>query len=360
MAGATKAGKPRHKATENVMLSPTALLWTQIIAAFGWLLVSGLAYGLWKTVRDKSAGRYWSVVQGKITISKAGVSPTHPSRHDAADTGAIIRYHYRVGDKDHEGDGARIGGKSRTMGLLAKALLKQYPEGREVEVYYDPADPARSSLEQRGKASLPTTIVFLVVFAAISAILTAHAIVGKMIMMSNGLPMFTLILPSVALLVAACSFAAYFVARRERKASASWPTTQGKIVVSKVVRDEETVEEEDSNGRTETRTEIMYRPEIRFAYRVGDSDYSAETWKPGGTVSYGTPKRAVAAVARYTAGQNVAVHYDPARPDVAVLEPNNREGAAMPLVFGVVFGLAGVLFMWLMTHGHWVNAATGT
>jgi hypothetical protein len=44
---------------------------------------------------------------------------------------------------------------------------------------------------------------------------------------------------------------------------------------------------------------------------------------------------------------------------VAVLEPANRDGAAAPLVFGLVFGLAGTLFMWLMTHGHWVNAATG-
>jgi len=28
------------------------------------------------------------VVQGRITISKAGVSPTHPPRNDTVDTGA--------------------------------------------------------------------------------------------------------------------------------------------------------------------------------------------------------------------------------------------------------------------------------
>ena len=84
------------------------------------------------------------------------------------------------------------------------------------------------------------------------------------------------------------------------------------------------------------------------------------TWKPGATVGYGTPKRAEAAVARYTPGQSVMVHYDPAHPDTAVIEPGNTEGAGVILVVGVAFGLAGTLFLWLFTHGQWVNAATGT
>jgi hypothetical protein len=38
----------------------------------------------------------------------------------------------------------------------------------------------------------------------------------------------------------------------------------------------------------------------------------------------------------------------------------NREGAGVVLAVGVAFGLVGTLFMWLMTHGQWVNAATGS
>jgi hypothetical protein len=355
-----KSGIPVQETTEKAMLSPTALLWTAIIAGLGWCIVMCQVYGLWNMIRDKSAARYWSVTRGKITISKAGVTPTHPSARDAADTGAVIRYRYRVGAKDYEGDSIQIGGKSRTMGLLAKAMLKKFPEGRNVDVYYDPAEPTRSALEPKGKGNLPALIVFMVVFAAISGILTAHAIAGKMLMMANGLPYFALGLPIAALLVAAGAFAAYVVERRKRKAAASWPATEGKIVLSKVVEEEETVDREDSGGRTEHRTEIMYRPEIRFAYRVDGSDYSSETWKPGATVSYGTPKHAEAIVARYTAGQSVAVYYDPKQPDMAVLEPKNREGAAAGLVVAVAFGVVGSLFMWLMTHGHWVNAATGS
>lgn len=342
------------------MLSPTALLWTQIIAAVGWLIVACQLYGLWKIIRDKSATRVWSVTQGKITVSKAGASPTHPTHGDVADIGVVIRYHYRVGEKDYEGNGARIGGKSRTMGLLAKALLKQYPEGRDIDVYYDPTNPADSSLEEKGRNSVTTLVVFFVVFASITGILTAHAIAGKMIMMSNGLPFFTLILPTAALLVGAGAIAAYVVERRKRRAAASWPSTEGKIVVSKVVEEQEHEDHEDSDGRTEERIDTFYRPEIRFAYRVGAADYSSETWKPGAIVSHGTPGPAEKVVARYTAGQKVAVYYDPKRPDMGVLEPNNREGAGVVLVVGIAFGLVGTLFMWLMTHGQWVNAATGS
>jgi hypothetical protein len=131
-------------------------------------------------------------------------------------------------------------------------------------------------------------------------------------------------------------------------------------VSSKVVREEERVQREDDQGRLESTVDVTYRPEIRFSYRIGGHDYSAETWKPGVAVSSGSPKYAETIVARYPSGRSVAVHYDPAHPDTAVLELSNREGAGLMLVFGFAFGLAGVLFMWLFTHGHWVNAATGT
>jgi Protein of unknown function (DUF3592) len=336
-------------------MSSTALIWTIVAAAFCWFIAVNQIYALWKSARDGSSKRRWSVTQGKITISRLGVSPTHPSGLDPVDAGATMRYHYRVGAKDYEGDGFQIGGKSRAVGLIAKALIKKYPEGRNVDVYYDPANPARSALEQKGSTTAPTTIVFLVVFTAIAGILTAHAIAGKMIMMSNGLPMAALGLPSAALLIAVGAFAVYFVQRRDFKASASWPAIPGQIVSSKII--EETERDRDDDGRE--RESTTYRPDIRFAYRAGDNDYTTDTWKLGAIMGSGSPKYAEGVIGRYAAGQSVTVYYDPARPDVAVLEPANRDGAWMPLIFATAFGLAGVLFMWLFTHGHWVNAATG-
>lgn len=338
------------------MLSSTALIWTIVIAAVCWLIAIGQLRALYRSVGDSSAQRRWSVAQGKITASRLGVAPTRPSGLDPAEAGAVMRYHYRVGGKDYEGDGFQIGGKMRAGGLIAKALIKKYPEGRDVDVYYDPADPARSALDKKDSVTRPTIVVFVILFAAIAGILTAHAIAGKMIMMPNGLPMFVLGLPSAALLVAAGAFVAYFIQRRDFKASASWPAIPGKIVSSDIIEDIE--RSRDDDGReTETTT---YRPDIRFAYHVGDAYYTADTWKVGGIVGSGSPKYAQGVVARYPAGRGVKVYYNPASPDVAVLDPANRDGAALPLIFGLAFGLAGVLFMWLFTHGHWVNAATHT
>lgn len=200
------------------MLSSTALIWTIVAAAVCWFIAINQIYALWKSFGDSSSQRRWSVAQGKITISRLGVSPTHPSGLDPVEAGATMRYHYRVGGKDYEGDGFHIGGKSRAVGLIAKALIKKYPEGRDVDVYYDPANPARTALEQKGSDTKPTTIVFLVVFTAIAGILTAHAIAGKMIMMSNGLPMAALGLPTAALLIAVGAVVIYFIQRRDFKA----------------------------------------------------------------------------------------------------------------------------------------------
>jgi hypothetical protein len=336
------------------MLSPTALLWTQIAAA----ICSGLALlllrAIWKNLRDTS--RSWSKTRGKVTISQAGGTPTHPAQGNVAESGVVIRYRYQVGGRDHEGDGAQIGGKSRAMGLMAKALLKNFPEGKEVDVYYDPAEPARSSLQPHDRSGLVPSLVFFVVFGSIGGILTAHAILGKMIMMANGLPLFALALPIAALMTGLVAFGTYFVGRRAAKASAAWPTTPGKIVSARVAEQRERVSDDD--GRDDI--EITYRPDIRFSYRVGTAEYTNDSWKGGMAVSSGSPKYAESVVARYAAGQSVPVHYNPARPEVAVLEPSNQSGAGVLLACGFAFSLAGLLFMWVMTHGQWVNAATGS
>jgi len=331
------------------MLSPNALLWTEIAAAILLLLSVLSLRSLIRTLRDKSNAA-WSMTPGKVTVSQAN------GQGDVVETGVTLRYQYRVAEKDYEGDGGQIGGKSRAMGLLAKALLKNFPEGKVIDVYYDPTDPARSSLEPKQKSNFIPGLVFFVIFGAIGGILAAHALAGKMLMMTNGLPVFALGLPIVALIVGAVAFGLYFAGRRESKASAAWPTTEGKIVSARVVEERTLNDDEDGDQDYD----ITYRPEIRFSYRVGAADYTSDSWKPGMTAGSGSPKFAETVVARYAAGASVAVHYNPARPNVAVLEPSNQSGSGVLLVCGFAFSLVGVLFMWVFTHGQWVNAASGS
>jgi hypothetical protein len=333
------------------MLSTTALIWTIIAAAVCWFFAVNQIYALWKTWRGHPGSRTWSVTHGHIAISRVGVSPTHPSGRDPAHAGALIRYRYRVDEKDYEGDSIRIGGKSRSMGMLATALIKKFPDGRPVEVYYDPKDPSKSSLDMKGKGP-HGSIIILIVFGAIAGVLTAHAIAGKMIMMENGLPMFALGGPIAMILICFGCAALYISELRKAKQSAAWPTTEGKILDSKVVEHEETRTDDDGDESTST----VYRPDIRYGYCVDGGNYTADTWKGRLRVSSGSPKYAERVVARYPVGRTVTVHYDPTDPGMGVLEPGNRDGATVPLIVGIIFGLVGTLFLWAMTQAEWVQA----
>lgn len=337
------------------MLSSSGLFWTQIAAAVAWFFVVNLVYGLWKLRQQTAASRGWATVKGKIVASDTKVPATHDD-DDQADVSVAVRYHYRVGATDYENDRVKFGGRKRLTRMAAAELTAKYPLGRSVTVHFDPAHPAKSALELKATDGFVGLAVFLIVFGAIAGVLTAHAIAGKMLMMSNGLPYFALGLPIASLLVAAGSVFMYFKLRREREASAKWPTTQGAIVLAQVVSEES--REEDSDG--DTRYVTRYRPEVSFAYRVEGQDYSTNTWKTGMTALYSDTAEAERVTAKYPKGRAVTVHYNPDEPNIAVLEPQNRDGAAVPLVFGAAFGIVGGLMMWLMVYGEWVNAATGS
>ena len=63
---------------------------------------------------------------------------------------------------------------------------------------------------------------------------------------------------------------------------------------------------------------------------------------------YANEENAAAAIAQYPVGAPVTVHYDPLDPERAVLDPTARTGRAAPLLFGMVFGGIGALFLWCM------------
>ena len=185
---------PRYS-TEYAMLSPTALLWTLDHRR------RGLADRRRPDLRDVDdaalqvlAPCLVGLVQGRITQRLSKRRATRPrirsARRRRSIRGIVIRYRYRVGDKDYEGDGVRASAVSRApCGLLAKALLQAIPEGRDVEVFYDPANQATScAASRRARTRCSQTIVFFVVSHRSPASSRAHAIAEHDLnMMSNGL-----------------------------------------------------------------------------------------------------------------------------------------------------------------------------
>ena len=96
-------------------------------------------------------------------------------------------------------------------------------------------------------------------------------------------------------------------AEAQRKASAHWRSTEGKILKSRV---------EVSGGK---HTTVM--PRIVYEYTVEGRRHESEQVRAGEKFlrAY-TSKEAYAAVDRYPEGASVTVYYDPAEPGAAALE----------------------------------------
>lgn len=96
-----------------------------------------------------------------------------------------------------------------------------------------------------------------------------------------------------------------FFMRRKMAAVSAWPTTMGTVIASRI--DERYSSE---SGRVDY-------PSVQYSYQVGGQSYQGTKIAPGMEVG-GTGAGKV--VARYPAGAQVMVFYNPQNPSEAVLE----------------------------------------
>lgn len=122
------------------------------------------------------------------------------------------------------------------------------------------------------------------------------------------------------------------------RASASWPTAAGEIVVSRVV------ESYDDDGST-------YGPDVRYRYRAAGGSHEGDVIHFGlGGIETSNRRSAERVVDRYPQGSTVTIAYDPAKPDRAVLEPGVSKRSFVLVVFGYMFfsmGFGFTLLMWM-------------
>ena len=85
--------------------------------------------------------------------------------------------------------------------------------------------------------------------------------------------------------------------------------------------------DDDTTGfkQRQQRFTLRYRVDLRFAYKVGERDYIGTTWAWGWIPFYGRHELAEKVTGQYSKGQKVTVYYDPAQPNIAVLEPASRQ-----------------------------------
>ena len=124
---------PSKKASENAAILIVALL------VFG--LVFG-GFGLYRySVGKKSVS--WPSVEGKISYARV-----ESTRSDGKQKyRPAVKYNYVVNSKPYTGNRVTASDDLKNNRGSAMDVLKNYPVGSVVPVYYDPADPVTSLLE---------------------------------------------------------------------------------------------------------------------------------------------------------------------------------------------------------------------
>ncbi len=129
---------------------------------------------------------------------------------------------------------------------------------------------------------------------------------------------------------------AFFVGRpilNKAKASVDWPTVQGTVDSSEVVRSR------DSDGDT------MYSAEVVYSYTVDGRKFTCDTVWFGGDFRSSSSSSHHKTVHRYPAGRQVNVHYKPDDPTVAVLEPGTKWSSYFAWGLGWLFCTIGLLVL---------------
>jgi len=126
------------------------------------------------------------------------------------------------------------------------------------------------------------------------------------------------------------------------KKSANWPYVEGRVISSEMEIDRDS----DSEG-----TSVTYSAEVMFEYEVAGVVYSANRVSFG---QYGSssPGHARKILNKYPADEAVKVYYDPANPEVSVLEPGVTFSTYLLLIGGLVFIFFGALFLFIVNK-HW-------
>ena len=124
----------------------------------------------------------------------------------------------------------------------------------------------------------------------------------------------------------------YFKLRQQSTASQTWPGTAGQVVEVKVDRSRHTDSDDD--------TYYTYAPNVTYTYQVGGQSFTGMSLTFGIRESHRNQAKAQAVAARYSPGQQVAVFYNPAKPEEAALE-RRTSGTTASLIVGIALLAVG-------------------
>ncbi len=141
------------KTTTEKNKKSNAVILVCVLIVFG-LILGG--FGLFRyNVGKKSAD--WPSVSGKVTCSRAQSTRVDKRMRYTP----VVKYAYAVHGRSYAGGRISASDMHQKTIIRAKDILRKYPVGGQVPVYYDPDDPGVSLLEP----GLPKN-VFVLLFCA--------------------------------------------------------------------------------------------------------------------------------------------------------------------------------------------------
>jgi len=157
--------------------------------------------------------------------------------------------------------------------------------------------------------------------------------------MQSGTPIvIALGVSSILALVGIGLLAWWLISRRRAAASQAWPAAQGQITAASM----HSYTRSDNDGNDTT----YYEPKIEYTYAVGGQTLTGKRVAFGAAATTNRAK-AEQTVGRYTPGAPVAIYYNPARPQDAVLErsASNMTGALLAGIMMLGGAVATFFFM---------------
>jgi Protein of unknown function (DUF3592) len=142
---------------------------------------------------------------------------------------------------------------------------------------------------------------------------------------------------AVFLAIAALCALSHLSWRKRIAGSVNWPTVQGQVIAS---------EFQTVRATINTNAQTSYTAKFHYRYKVGTSGFESRRIAWGTKSGWASPEAPQAFVAAHPTGSAVTVHYDPADPAMAVLDPT-----------GKIFGFSHVYLARIMA---WVTGIGGT
>jgi hypothetical protein len=147
---------------------------TLLIAAV--FIIAG-GFMIWYGLRSRklaSASKTWPSTPGKIVTSWVRETESTDSENRTTTTYvAEVEYEYKVDGQPLQGNRVQFGLGGSGNSTALRAIVKRYPVGAEVQVFYDPAKPKQCTLEQKAAGSAMILLFLGVLFLVFAPCVTA-------------------------------------------------------------------------------------------------------------------------------------------------------------------------------------------